>query len=136
MCAFSARRSSQIWWNLDMRFGKTAALRRAAQPYWVSSVRTCDPAGVGVISHAWYASTPMPSALQAIRSFGTNSSTRERIATPNVRQVNTRPAARSGLLPSRTTFEAFGYHAGQSGAATSHAQTASGGAAASISFAT
>ena len=50
--AFSASRSSQIWWNVDIRFGKTRLESRAAQPYCVSSVRTCVPMGVGVISHA------------------------------------------------------------------------------------
>ncbi|MEO8584619.1 MAG: hypothetical protein ABI584_00510 [Acidobacteriota bacterium] len=46
------------------------------------------------------------------------------------------PRARSVASPARTTREEFGYHVGQSGARTSQAQTASGDAGVSISFAT
>lgn len=71
-----------------------------------------------------------------MRSHGSNSTTVDRIATPNVRHVNETPGPSSPAPPARTTSDAFGYHDGQSGARTSHAQTASGGAAASTSFAT
>ena len=81
---------------------------------------------VGISSHAWYASTPIPWAFHASRLVGSNSSTFEVMRVPKVFHRIRERLRRSGPACERKWMLAeFGYQVGHSSARTRMRQIAS-----------